>query len=75
MESKLERSLIEGADGVLKKSFSLLFMIYDVNVIKYTMSWKRILFLTGGMSEWQTRPASMANLVRETGFGSHVNQI
>ena len=29
---------MEGADGVQKNSFSLLFMIYDVNVIKYTMS-------------------------------------
>ena len=50
-------------------------MIYDVNVIKYTMSWKKILFLTDGMAEWQTRLTLMSNLVREIGFGSCVDQI
>ena len=32
-------------------------MIY--NVIKYTMPCERILFLTEGMAEWQTRLASV----------------
>ena len=49
--------------------------MYDVNVIKYTMSWKRILVLTDWIAEMQMRLASMPNLVRESWFDSRVHEI
>ena len=71
MESKLEWSTYNGRREMESKKILLVYCLWSM----MSMPWKRILFLTGGMAEWQTRLASMANLVQETGFNSHVDQI
>ena len=66
---------MEGAEWSLKKFFLL--TVYDLRYQCHEIYnvMEKIFFLTDGMAEWQTRLASMPNLVQESGFDSRVDQV